>query len=164
MCEVNYIKANEIFPEIIYLLKQNLRIRMTVTGMSMYPFLRENIDSVELVYINYDTIKRGDIVLILRDNGEYVLHRVIYKRKDEFFLMGDAQQWKEGPIRSNQLIALVTTVWRKNINIRTTNIMWRLFGFLWLWLRPLRYKIIRFYVWFRRRISGRRIKCKKTGK
>lgn len=149
MCEVKYVKAEKMFPIINEILDNGNGVRLTVTGSSMYPFLRESVDSVELYTGNYNNIYRGDIALIHRSSGEYILHRVVKKEKDCFYFAGDAQTWIEGPVMPNQLIALVKVVWRRNKSIKCSNILWKASSMIWLWLIPFRkiiYKIYRFAV------------------
>ena len=93
MCEIKFVKSVDMFPVVKEILNKSISVSITVTGMSMYPFLRENIDSVELSDASFMSICRGDIVLILRKNGDYVLHRVLRKEKNNFYIIGDAQQW-----------------------------------------------------------------------
>lgn len=145
MKEIKLVKSNVIFPIIKELLSKGNSVRITVTGTSMYPFLRENIDSVELSPIYFKVIKRGDIVMIERDSGEYVMHRVIRKAESCFYIVGDAQQWIEGPIRIDQLIGKVSFIWRKDQKINCNKILWRLLSSLWLILLPARSRIIRLY-------------------
>ncbi|MFZ3371681.1 MAG: S24/S26 family peptidase, partial [Desulfitobacteriaceae bacterium] len=110
---------------------------------SMYPFLRDEIDSVELAKVSFKQISRGDIVMIRRTDGSYVMHRVFKKNEDCFYMVGDAQQWIEGPLYSNQLVAVVTAVWRQDMYISCSNKWWRLLSWIWLCLRPFRFHIIR---------------------
>lgn len=145
MREVKLINVDSMLPTILEIMGEGRRVRITVTGMSMYPFLRGNIDSVELSSINFAELLRGDIVLIKRDNGAYILHRVVHKGKERFFLAGDAQQWIEGPLRPDQLVAKVVTVWRKDSSIPCTAIVWIFLSKLWCWLLPFRYSIIKTY-------------------
>jgi signal peptidase I len=150
MYKTKHIKSNKLFPLIQDLLKDGMGTRITVTGMSMYPFLRENIDSVELSASNFESIHYGDIVLILRQSGEYVLHRVLRKGTDYFYMIGDAQQWIEGPLHPKQLIAVVTAVWRKDKRIECSSFWWRHLSSVWLKLRPFRCFLIRAYRCIRR--------------
>jgi signal peptidase I len=143
MCEIISIKSNKLFPVIRDLLKNGMRTRITVTGMSMYPFLREYIDSVELSNSNFKSIHYGDIVLIERKSGEYVLHRVVRKEEYCFYIVGDAQHWVEGPLSPDQLIAVVTAIWRKNKKIECSNFWWKLPSLIWLRLLLFRRLITR---------------------
>jgi len=143
MNKVNRVKSEYLFPVIIELLNNNQKATITVTGNSMSPFLKEVRDRVELSATSFDEIKRGDIVLIRRVTGCYVMHRVYKKEKDCFYMVGDAQEWIEGPLYPNQLIAIVKRVWRKNREISCDNIIWKSLSLLWLCLRNHRYTIFK---------------------
>ncbi|QNU66612.1 S24/S26 family peptidase [Ruminiclostridium herbifermentans] len=148
MCEVKKIKSAEMFPVIKEILDGGGRAWITVTGMSMYPFLREDEDSVELSSASIDTIKRGDIVLIKRVTGEYILHRVLRTEKDSFYIIGDAQQWVEGPLAPEQLVAVVTAVKRNKHQFTCQSKFWVLLVKIWINVIPLRHlflKGIRFF-------------------
>lgn len=134
-----------MFPIINEIFGRGGRVRITVTGSSMLPFLRENIDSVELSAIEFDDIRRGDIVLILRDTGEYILHRILRKEKNCFYMVGDAQQRIEGPLRPDQLLAFASAIWRGEYRIECSALWWRVLTIIWLIIRPLRSYIFRFY-------------------
>lgn len=149
MFEIIKIKTDNMMPVIIRLLQEGKKVRFTVTGNSMYPFLREGKDSVELGTCNYPKLAVGDIILIQRHNNEYVLHRVIFKKRDIVYINGDAQQTPEGPINRMQIIARVDTVWRGNKKIDTRNLNWRLLVYLWLLLLPFHKLILRGYRLFR---------------
>lgn len=139
-----------MFPMINEILSRGTGVRITVTGRSMYPFLREIIDGVELLPGDFNSICKGDIVIILRDNGEYVMHRVLKKDGNFFYMVGDAQLWVEGPVRADQIRAVVSAIWKGNKKIASTNPVWRLSSIIWLYL-PLRkllfkvYKVVKIY-------------------
>lgn len=143
------MKADSMMPVITRLLQEGKTVRLTVTGNSMYPFLREGKDSVELSTCNYSKLTVGDIILIQRHSKEYVLHRVIFKRKSIVYINGDAQQNPEGPINRMQIIAGVDTVWRGDKKIDSRSLSWRFLVYLWLLLLPFHKLIIRGYRLFR---------------
>lgn len=145
MCEIRKVKAASLFPLISELFEYGKNSRISVSGGSMYPFLRDRIDSVELTKGRFEQLALGDIVLIQRTDGRYVLHRIYRKKKDCFFMVGDAQQWIEGPLYPEQLLAVVTAIWRKDKRIACSNMWWRLLSWLWLFLRPFRYSILKVY-------------------
>ncbi len=153
MCQVKKIKSSELFPVIKEILKEGKTVWITVTGNSMYPFLREDMDSVELSAATLETIRKGDIVLIRRLTGEYILHRVIRKEEDCFYMVGDAQRWIEGPLKPEQLIAVVTEIKRKNHQFTCKNPLWRLLVGFWINIIPFRnyfIKVIRAFSKLRR--------------
>lgn len=143
MRELIKVKAAELFGLVDEILGIGEKAWITVTGMSMYPFLREGRDSVELSSVTYDALKRGDIVLIRRETGQYVLHRLLKKDRDRFFIIGDAQQWVEGPLEPSQLLAYVTSIKRGKQIISCNNIILRCAVGIWLALIPYRNKVIR---------------------
>jgi len=99
--QVLKVKSSAIFPVITELLDSGQTARITVTGNSMYPFLRAGRDSVELSKASFQEINRGDIVLIKRTNGIYILHRVIKKPKILLWLEVPSNGLKDRCIRSN---------------------------------------------------------------
>lgn len=143
MSEVRRVKAASIFPFISELFELGQSVKLPVSGDSMNPFLHDGIDSVELTKGSFEQISRGDIVMIQRTDGSYVMHRVIKKKADSIYMVGDAQQWIEGPLYREQLVAVVTAIWRQNKRISCSNKWWRFLSWLWLWLRPFRYFIFR---------------------
>lgn len=137
-------KASEVFPAIQDIFDETgSNVRITVSGDSMLPFLRDGIDSVELSSAEFSELKKLDIALIKRVTGEYVLHRVVRKDSDCFFIAGDAQQWIEGPLRPEQLQASVSAIWRRNKRISCDSKLWRLCSRVWLLCLPFRYFILR---------------------
>lgn len=150
MCEIRKVKAVSLFPLISELFEHGQSSRIAVSGGSMYPFLRNGIDSVEFTKVGFEQLALGDIVLIQRTDGCYVMHRICRKKKDCFFMVGDAQQWIEGPLYPEQLLAVVTAIWRKDKRIACSNMWWLLLSGLWLYLRPFRYSILKVYRKIRR--------------
>lgn len=145
MCEIREVKAAaaSLVPLISELFEHGQNSRVAVSGDSMYPFLRHRIDSVEYTKGSFEQLSVGDIVLIQRTDGRYILHRIYRKNENCFFMVGDAQQWIEGPLYPEQLIAVVTAIWRKEKRIACSNIWWRLLSRLWLYLRPYRNIILK---------------------
>ncbi|MDF2988027.1 MAG: putative transcriptional regulator [Eubacterium sp.] len=138
MREIKLIKSADIFPVIKEILCDGTNVWITVTGMSMYPFLRENLDSVKLSKTSFDAIRKGDIVLIKRKSGEYILHRVLKKEKGHFYIVGDAQKWIEGPLQPEQLIAAVTEIKRKDHQFSCQNSWWKFLVGFWINIIPFR--------------------------
>lgn len=144
MCDMIKIKAQDMFPVINEILAKNGSAWITVTGSSMYPFLREMKDQVQLVSCSFDSIKVGDIILMKRKFSEqYVLHRVLKKEQSSFYIIGDAQQWIEGPLKPDQLIASVASIRRKEHVIKCSNLFLRFLVILWRIAIPVRYKILK---------------------
>jgi len=149
MSKVITAKANEVFRIMDQIFDYEKTSWVVVTGMSMFPFLREDIDMVEMARTKLINIKKGDIVLVQRQNGEFVLHRVCKKNTCNIFLVGDAQQWIEGPIFEDQLKAVVVSIKRNNKVISCNNFFLKFLIFLWMTVRPIRYKLFKVYTFWR---------------
>jgi hypothetical protein len=145
MVEIMKIQAASLFPLVSEMIEKGQPTRIIVSGSSMYPFLRDGIDSVELDRADFERLAGGDIVMIQRTNGQYIMHRVCKKEKDHFFMVGDAQQWIEGPLYPEQLVAVATAIWRKERRIVCSNRWWKFLSGVWLLCRPCRYRIIKTY-------------------
>lgn len=145
MFDIKKVKAANLFPLVSELLEQGQNVRLPVTGDSMYPFLRDGIDSVEFTNGKFEDVDRGDIVLIRRTDGYYVMHRILNKQNGCFYMVGDSQQWIEGPLYPDQIIAVVKAIWRRERRIACSNLTLKLLVKLWLILRPCRHFIIKVY-------------------
>ena len=130
--------AEEVFTLTRECVKNGQSVRLAVKGDSMKPFLRSEIDSVELAAVDFNTLHTNDIVLIRRTTGEYILHRVFEKQKTYFHILGDAQTTPEGPIYQEQLLAKVISVWRGDVPIQCSSFAWQTLGIFWTNLLPLR--------------------------
>ena len=93
------------FSEFLPLIKENLdnngETIITITGTSMLPLLRHRRDRVLLVAPK-KRLKKLDIPLYRRDNGVFVLHRVVGVKDGNYILCGDHQHEKEYPVRHDQ--------------------------------------------------------------
>lgn len=102
----------------------------------MSPMLRNGKDFVELS-APPQKLKKYDLPLYQRDNGEYVMHRVVRTGKT-YTCIGDNQFVLETGIRPDQIIAVVTAFTRKGKRYSVKNLSYRLYCRLWHFTRPLR--------------------------
>ncbi|MCF8219361.1 MAG: S24/S26 family peptidase [Bacteroidales bacterium] len=128
---------------VIPLLNDNYHIKLTIPGNSMYPFLRNNKDTIELKPAKFEEISKGDIVLIENDKGKYIIHRVYKRENQRFFIIGDAQRKIEGPFYPDNLIGIVCTIWRNDKQINMNGFIWKSLVKLWIFLIPLRPSILK---------------------
>lgn len=114
--------------------------RLTVTGSSMLPMLHHSKDTVILSPV-YQSPARGALPLYLRDNGEYVLHRILRSVPEGFLCCGD-NQWQTEIVRPDQLLAVVTGFTRNGREYQTSHRGYRLYVWLWVSLHPVRRYIL----------------------
>lgn len=112
------------------------KAKLTVTGYSMMPMLRNRTDTVELK-INEGRQKKGDIILYRRENGSYVLHRIIGLWDSGYICSGDNQAVRE-PVSEQQVIAVVDGFWRNGNRYSLDHAGYRLYTAICVGLFPLR--------------------------
>ena len=99
----------ELFPLMQEILQSGGEFRLFPQGTSMLPLLKQGADSVILRTDN--NIKKGDICLYKRNNGDFVLHRVVKVEKNGTFVFrGDNQTKAEPDVQREQIIAKVVRV------------------------------------------------------
>lgn len=136
--EVRQVDTAEYLSEIIEILRQGREVSIPVKGNSMAPFLRERRDAVLLGLFSRKPNK-GDVVLYRRSNGQYVLHRIFRRDKNQqYYMEGDAQNWVEGPIEREQIKALAVKFRRKGKWIGRNNVCALFFRILWPFKRHIR--------------------------
>ena len=132
------------------LIRERLAIGQTVRfsprGTSMLPMLRQGIDTVTLSPLP-ETLQKYDLPLYQRDNGKYVLHRVIRVDETTYTCMGDNQVDPEPGLRHEQMIAVVTSFTRNGRVIPVTSFGYKLYCRFWVGSCPIRR--------FVRRVKGR---------
>jgi hypothetical protein len=104
------LRLEEIMPLITEYLSQGKTVRFFPRGISMRPMLRQGVDSVVLS-APPQALKKYDIPLYQRDNGQYVLHRVT-KVGQTYTCIGDNQYMPEPGLRQDQMIAVVVGFYR----------------------------------------------------
>ncbi|MGN1134549.1 MAG: S24/S26 family peptidase [Oscillospiraceae bacterium] len=113
-------------------------------GVSMLPFIKEGRDSVMLVKQKGD-LKKNDIPFYKRDDGHYVLHRVMKAENGVYTICGDNQTYLEKGITNDQIIAVVSYVNRKGKKVDSSSLLYKIYLFFWqsIFLRRVCFKILR---------------------
>lgn len=117
-------------------------VSTVVSGGSMIPFLSPNRDYVFLKTPD-KPLKKGDIVLFTRDNGNYALHRIKKATQKGYYLTGDRQTCIEGPVEKEKIHCIVTAVKRKGKLIENKSFVWKFYEKIWInlvFLRPVFFK------------------------
>ena len=126
------------------LVEEGKEVSLLISGNSMSPFLIHQRD-----YIYFERPKRelrkGDMVFYERDGGQFVMHRIWKVKPDGYYIVGDAQIEIEGPIRRNQIFAIVTKVKRKGEILGPGNFWWEFFEHVWIHMRPVRHGLMKIY-------------------
>ncbi len=142
---------------LLELVQKGEEVGLPVAGSSMTPFLGDGRDQVFLRKPDRP-LKRGDIVLYRRNNGDYVLHRIHKVRGKEYDIVGDAQNRIERGINRDQIFAIVTRARRKGEIIEPNSFHWWFFQNVWIGMVPLRSPLLRLYAACRQYIFFNRVK------
>lgn len=92
-------------PTIEQELEKQEYVLLQTTGISMEPLLHNRKSSV-VIKKALQRLKKYDVVLFRRNNGEYVLHRIVEVRDKDYLICGDNGIYKE-PVRREQIIGIM---------------------------------------------------------
>ena len=144
-------------------IESNGKLIYTNKGDSMFPLIIEGKTLLEIVK-PCGRLKKYDIPLYKRDNGQYVLHRVLKVRKKDYVICGDNRWQVEYGITDKHVIGVLTAVIRNGRRISIDDPLYKLYVHIWCDLFPLRAFIIRGWQFVKRRYKRIIRKIKKSGK
>ena len=126
------------------LVKEGKEVSMLIAGSSMAPFL---VHQRDYIYFKKPerNLRKGDMVFFERNNGQYVMHRIWKVKPDGYYIVGDAQNEIEGPVREEQIFAIITKVRRKNQWIAPGDFWWEFFEHIWIRMVPVRRIVMKLY-------------------
>lgn len=126
------------------LVQEGKEVSMVIAGNSMSPFLVHERDVICFRKPDME-LKKGDMVFFQRPSGNFIMHRIWKVKPEGYYIVGDAHQEIEGPVRREQIFAVVTRVKRKNKWIEAGNFWWEFFEHIWINMVPYRRKLCRLY-------------------
>ena len=131
----NEIYLNDAIDVIEEVLASGGEFKMYPKGISMLPLIKQGVDSVVLVR-DKAPLKKHDIAFYKRDNGQFVLHRVMSCESDGTYTMcGDNQTFLEPGIRADQIIAKVAKLYKKEKLLRFDGIRYKTYLAIWCSMR-----------------------------
>jgi len=145
-----YTQLDTLMPLFKERLAAGQKVKFSPRGVSMLPMLRQGVDSVILSPVP-GKLRKYDLPLYQRENGQYILHRVV-KAGETYTCIGDNQfQYEEG-VEHSQMIALVTAFTRGNREIPVTDPGYCLYCRLWHHTRSIRRFLRRAKNWIKRHL------------
>ena len=139
------ISTYDLFPEILKILESGQKVKFTISGTSMLPWIRDNLDQVVLVGAQGKRVGLGDIILFYNEVKGYTLHRIYKKEKNLYTTIGDSCFIADEPIQTDNILGIVESICRKGKVIRCSAIKWRLVFWLWRNFLPVRPPLMRLY-------------------
>lgn len=135
------VRLAEVFPLMQERINKGESVQFTPHGTSMRPTIYGGRDQVVLAALP-EKLKKYDLPLYRRDNGQFVLHRIV-KAEGTYTCIGDNQFVYEPGVRQDQMLALAIGFYRKGKFYRTDSFGYCLYSRLWCWSRPVRYVVRR---------------------
>lgn len=149
------VQLDQLMPILRERLEAGYSVKFSPRGVSMMPMLRQGLDSVTLSPVP-QRLKKYDLPLYRRDDGHYVLHRIV-EAGESYTCVGDNQFALERGLRHDQMIALVTAFTRREKAWSVQAPMYRLYCRFWHHSRPLRRFWRRGKGWLARRLRRRMV-------
>ena len=122
-------------------LAQNGKLIYTNKGDSMMPLIKQDRDLL-IIEPAIGRLKKYDVPLYKRDSGQYVLHRILKVREDDYVICGDNRWVKEYGIQDRHIIGVLTAVVRDGKEISVNNWKYKLYVHLWCDMFPIRAFIV----------------------
>lgn len=137
--------------ELVPVLKETLEVSGEVSFASrndeMKPIIRGNGDAVTLIKPK-EKLKKGDVVLYKRENGEYVLRRIVFVNKDTYVACGDNERTNEYKIADEQILGMLLSYDRNGKTHKTSDTNYKIYVFL----LPVIKLLISGYKWLKERV------------
>ena len=122
-------------------LAQNGKLIYTNKGDSMMPLIKQDRDLLIIEPV-HGRLKKYDVPLYKRDNGQYVLHRILKVREQGYVICGDNRWAKEYGITDKHIIGVLTAVIRDGKEIPVNDRKYKLYVHLWCDFFPVRAVIV----------------------
>ncbi|MBQ4600757.1 MAG: S24/S26 family peptidase [Oscillospiraceae bacterium] len=135
------VELEQVLPLLQETVSRGNRFRFSPKGTSMRPMLIMGRDSVELIKAP-EKLKKYDIPLYRRDDGQFVLHRVV-KVGQSYTCIGDNQFVYETGVRPEQILAVVSGFSHNGKHYAVTDLSYRIYCRFWHYSRPVRHLLLR---------------------
>lgn len=105
----NKVTIEQLLPLMTAAFERDSEFEIPITGQSMLPLLVQGRDKVYLKKPP-EHLQNGDIPLYRRDDGAFVLHRVVGENDKGYILCGDNQTALEYGITDSHIVGLVCAI------------------------------------------------------
>lgn len=131
------VEMNQLVPIIKEQVAIGKSVRISPKGISMLPMIREGKDTVTLSPPP-KKLKKYDLPLYQRDDGKYILHRIV-DTQNGYTCIGDNQFVYEKGICDEQIIAVVSSFSRGKREHSVNELSYKTYCRIWHHSRPLRH-------------------------
>lgn len=150
------VPMSELSPLLLGLINDGTDVTFTVTGQSMQPTFYNLKDTVVLTKCDPFSLKRGQIPMYLRENGQHVLHRIVKVHKEHYDMCGDHQYEIEHGVPKNAVLCVVKSFTHKGKSVSCNAFGYRLYSFFWCLCIPLRRPVFAIHRFFNKLFGGKK--------
>ena len=143
------IPMEELVEVLCLQMEHDGKAALTVTGNSMYPMLKNCRDKVYLIQAKAIPKNRA-LILYHREDGKYILHRIVRIVAPGVYLCAGDNQWETERVDVSQVIAIVESFCRKGKHYSVTDSGYRLYVWVWTMLLPVRRPLLVLRRWLGR--------------
>lgn len=137
----NEVRLEDVIPFFLERLAAGESVKFTPQGTSMIPMILGGRDQV-ILSPKPEKWKKYDLPFYQRDNGQYVLHRII-RVGDTLTCIGDNQFIYEEGLRPDQMIAIATGFVHRGKTYSTTQLSYKIYCRFWHLTRGIRRFLLR---------------------
>ena len=123
-------------------LERSGKLVYTNVGVSMRPLIKQDRD-ILIIEKPKGRLKKYDVPLYRRGE-QYVLHRVVKVRENDYIILGDNCLRKEYGIKDSQIIGVLTSLVRNGKEVDFNSFGYKFYSRFWYAIYPLRVIILKF--------------------
>lgn len=132
------VSLEDMTPVMLEIMEAGGEAAFAPSGISMLPMLHHRTDKVVLVKPEFP-LKKYDLPLYRRDDGRFILHRVVEVKKDGTYVMCGDNLWvRETGIRDDNIIGVVKSFERNGVHYECTDKKYIFYCKFWNFIYPLR--------------------------
>lgn len=128
--KIKKTNLDSLLPLIKEYIGMDYSVTLTPYGNSMLPMLVGGKDTVTISKIK-NKLKKYDLPLYVRNNGEYVIHRIVGIKNGCYLCTGDNMFSYECDIKDSMLIGVVTSFTHNGKHYRTDCLSYRIYCVIW---------------------------------
>ena len=132
------IATQQIFEEVSKIVAEGSMVTLTAVGYSMNPGIVHMRDQITLGPWTDSDIRPGTVALVRDIRGNIIIHRIIKRKGNYILLEGDGNIGQKEKATLDGIAGIMHSITRKNRIYTSKNLLWRIYSWAWVALRPLR--------------------------
>lgn len=136
------VSLSDLYPLIKEQLDNGGSASFTIRGISMTPMLDDGVDSVRITKPSFP-LKKYQLPFYRREDGTFILHRIIKVEKDGYVCRGDHQFVKEHGVTDSMIIGVTEAYFHNGKWRDMDSASQRIYSFFRVNSAPVRYLLFR---------------------